>query len=151
MRVEFKAAAIADETVLLELRREFQAFESFPAPLDEATNKAVLRQLLENENFGKIWLILCDDEVVGYVVLTFGFSLEYAGRDALIDELFLRETARGRGVGQQAIVTVEDFCRSQHIKAAHLEVEHENAAARNLYHKTGFVDYKRRFLTKWID
>jgi hypothetical protein len=39
---------------------------------------------------------------VGCVVLTLGYSLELLGRDAFIDEFYLREVYRGRGWGRQA-------------------------------------------------
>lgn len=150
MKIEYKQAAVSDEETLMTLRREFCEHEPFPNPLDEKTNCAVLRRLIENESFGRIWLILVEDEAAGYVVLSFGYSLEYAGRDALIDELFLREKFRGIGIGKRIIAFIEDFCREQNIKAVHLEVERENIAAKSLYHKAGFVDHDRHFLTKWI-
>lgn len=151
MKISFKAAEIADELILATLRREFDDFEPFPKRLDEATNRAALRQLIENELYGKIWLISADEETVGYVVLIFGYSLEYAGRDALIDELFLREAARNRGIGRETLNFITDFCRRIDIKAIHLEVEHTNKRAQAVYHRAGFVDHDRYFLTKWID
>jgi diamine N-acetyltransferase len=151
MKAEFKAAIISDEDILMSFRQEFCEHEPFPNPLDEKTNRAVVQQLIENEQFGKIWLISVEGETAGYMVLTFGYSLEYAGRDALIDELYLREKFRGAGVGKQTIVFIEEFCRAENVKAVHLEVERTNVAAKTLYHKTGFVDHERHFLTKWID
>lgn len=133
------------------LQQEFYQFEPLPKPLDEATNRAVLRQLIENEEFGKIWLISVQGEIAGYVVLTFSYSLEYAGRDALIDELYLRDKFRGFGIGKQTIAFIEEFCLAENVKAVHLEVDRTNPAAKALYHKTGFVDHERHFLTKWIE
>jgi len=69
MQIEFKPAEILDEQVLIDLRREFCELEPFPNPLDETTNHAVIRQLIENEQLGKIWLILVDSEAAGYIVL----------------------------------------------------------------------------------
>ncbi len=134
----------------MKLRREFCEFESPPNSLDQPTNRAVLQQLIANEQFGKIWLILVDGKTAGYIALTFSYSLEYAGRDALIDELYLREEFRGFGIGKQTIQFIEDYCRAENIKAIHLEVDRTNNAAKALYHKTGFVDHERHFLTKWI-
>lgn len=151
MQLSFKSAEIVDETVLHELRTEFQTFAPFPAPLDEAANKAVLRRLLENPNFGKIWLILADGEIAGYAVLTFGFSLERAGQTALIDELYLREQFRRKGIGKLTLDFVGEFCVELSIRAVQLEVERENQAAFSLYQTSGFVDYERHFLTKLIN
>ena len=150
MKAEFKSATLADEVILMSLRREFTEFESFPNPLDETTNRAVLRQLIENEQFGKIWLISINGESAGYIILAYGYSLEYAGRDALIDELYVREKFRGFGIGKQTLQFVEDYCHSVNIRAVHLEVDRTNIAAKTLYHKNGFVDHERYFLTKWI-
>ncbi len=151
MQLNFKAAELADETVLHQLRQEFQAFEPFPAALSEAANRAVLRQLLENENFGKIWLILCAGETAGYVALTFGFSLERGGQTALIDELYLREQFRRSGIGKLTLEFIGGFCAALNVRAVQLEVEPENAAALGLYQTRGFVDYQRHFLTKLIN
>ncbi len=151
MIIDFRAATNSDEGILTSLREEFIASEMFPNPLDAETNRLVLLALIENEQFGRIWLIECDGETAGYIVLTFGFSLEYSGRDVLVDELFLREQFRGIGIGKQSINFVADFCRRENIRAVHLEVEVSNEAAQNLYRKTGFVDHQRYFLTKWIE
>lgn len=151
MQIDFRAATALDEKILVELRREFCQFEPFPNPLDAESNQIVLRRLIENEQFGKIWLISLAGEIVGYLVLTFAYSLEYAGRDAILDELYLRKNARGRGIGAQAIGFVTNLCRAENIRAIHLEVEQENTAAQNLYYQTGFANYNRLFLTKWIE
>lgn len=150
MQISFKVAEIHDTPALLDLRAEFNRFEPFPKILDEKTNQAALSELISNQQFGKIWLISFDDEIIGYVILTFGFSLEYAGRDALIDELFLRGKWRGRGFGREVLNFVENYCRELDVKAIHLEVEHKNERALALYQKTGFINHDRYFLTKWI-
>lgn len=150
MRAEFKAATTSDEGILVTLRQEFCEHEPFPNPLDAETDRAILRGLLENERLGKIWLILIEGETAGYIALTFGYSLEYAGRDALIDELYLREQFRAAGIGKQTVQWIENYCRTENIKAVHLEVDRTNDHAKALYHKTGFVDHERHFLTKWI-
>lgn len=150
MKAGFRLATVNDEEILTNLRREFCEFEPLPNPLDEAANRVVVRQLIENEQFGKIWLILAEGETAGYIVLTFSYSLEYAGRDALVDEIYLRSQFRGFGVGKQTIQFIEDYCRAENIKSVHLEVDRTNNNAKALYHKTGFVDHERHFLTKWI-
>jgi hypothetical protein len=55
--------------------------------------------MLKNPAFGLAWLIPDSATAVGYTVLCFGYSLEYLGRDAFIDEFYLVESHRGRGRG----------------------------------------------------
>jgi len=44
--------------------------------------------------------------IVGYAVLAFGFSLEFDGRDAFLDELFIAEPCRGQGIGSAVLTAV---------------------------------------------
>ena len=148
MNTNFKSAEISDIEGLLAMMREFYLLEEIG--FNENAAHQALRRLIENEVFGRVWLIQVENETIGYVALVFGFSLEYGGRDALIDELFVRENYRGQGGGTQAMKFVEEFCCENEIKAVHLEVSHHNPKARKLYERLEFVDYERYFLTKTL-
>ena len=97
---------------------------------------------------GRVWIIHAQSESVGYAILTFGYSLEYQGRDAFIDELYIRAPFRGRGCARQAIALVEMEARHQNVQALHLEVERENTAAQGLYRSLGYADHGRYLMTK---
>jgi ribosomal protein S18 acetylase RimI-like enzyme len=118
--------------------------------LDPPRTTAAIAELLADPSLGRIALIEEGTETIGYVVVTFGFSLEFHGRDALVDELYLRGDHRGRGLGSRTIAWVESLCRSLSIRFLHLEVDHENARAKALYHRLGFADHRRHLLTKPI-
>ena len=60
---------------------------------------------------------------IGYLVLTIGYSLERGGRDAFIDELYVRAERRGRGLGALAVATAEAAARRLGVRAVHLEVD----------------------------
>jgi len=106
--------------------------------------------LFETPLFGSIWLLKLGEEPVGYMVLTFGFSLEFGGRDALLDELFVAETYRGLGLGKQALNFAFDHCRKHGIRALHLEVFTGNDAAAAIYARSGFQRDNRSLMTKWL-
>src|SRR5918997_799998 len=96
------------------------------------------------------YLLLSGGEVAGYVVITFGFSLEFRGRDAFIDELFVKDAFRGRGLGAATIRFAEGVCRGRGVRALHLEVERANTGAQSVYRRAGFKDHDRYLLTKWL-
>lgn len=48
---------------------------------------------------GRVWLIQHQSLAIGYVILTLGFSLEYGGRDAFIDEFYIQANYQGQGIG----------------------------------------------------
>ncbi len=53
--------------------------------------RGALEVLVGDETLGRVWVICAAGAAIGYVVLTLGYSLEYGGRDACIDELYVRE------------------------------------------------------------
>ncbi len=148
MEVAFKFADVADIDLLTEFMRELYEFDR--SAFDEHVARSALLQILSDDSFGRVWLIQVNGSPVGYVVLTLGFSLEFHGRDAFIDELYIREQYRGCGVGRRAIELVEGACRSSGVRALHLEVEHANTGAQAVYRKLGFKDHERHLMTKWI-
>jgi GNAT superfamily N-acetyltransferase len=144
----FTLATAADRDLVLALMGEFYAIEHLP--FDEAVASASLEALLGDRRLGRLFLIAIGEEVVGYVALTFGFSLEFRGRFALLDEIYLREAARGRGLGRASLRFVEHVCRGEGIAAIRLEVSRANTTAQAVYRRAGYDDHARDLLTKWV-
>jgi ribosomal protein S18 acetylase RimI-like enzyme len=115
---------------------------------DRRAARRAWRRLLDDAMLGHGWSARSGADVVGYLVLTFGYSLEYRGRDAFIDELYIAPAFRGRGLGRQALRLADQACRRLGVRALHLEVEAGKAAARALYARSGFADRRRRLMTK---
>ncbi|MFN5473255.1 MAG: GNAT family N-acetyltransferase, partial [Pseudanabaena sp.] len=106
--------------------------------------------LLSDEKFGLIWLICDRDRPIGYVALTFFFSMEYHGRCGLVDELYIREDYRGKGIGKRVFVLIEDYLKSQNMRSLSLVVDHWNSPAEALYTKLGFHREKRHLMIKHL-
>lgn len=149
LNLSFKPAAASNIETLLEMMREFYMHEELR--FDEAMARRALEGILSNPALGRVFLIYADDEIAGYTVLTFGYSLEFHGRDAFVDELFLHEKFRGQGISQRALEFLAEVCRENGVAALHLEVERKNLAAQAAYRKFGFADHDRYLLTKWLD
>jgi len=145
---QFHLAVESDADVLLEFMQAYYAFDGHG--FDEAKARVTLTGLLRDANFGRVWLILDGDAAVGYVVLCFGYSLEWLGRDAFVDEFYLREEYRGSGWGSKTMTFLEEAARSEGVRALHLEVMRHNVTALELYRKVGFREHDSTFLSKWI-
>jgi GNAT superfamily N-acetyltransferase len=141
-------AGARDEALVLELMREFYAVEHLP--FDEAVARRALGELWADPRLGLVLLLHDDADPIGYLVLAYGFSLEFHGRDALVDELYVRESHRGRGAGAAALGRVEEICAAEGVRAVHLEVDHVNHRAKALYLRHGYRDHDRHLLTKWL-
>jgi GNAT superfamily N-acetyltransferase len=145
MAARTRPAVSADIPLLVEMMTEFYAESGYP--LDPARAGTAFEQLLADPRLGGVWILQWEDRPAGYIVLTLGYSMEYGGRDAFVDDLFVRPTHRGRGLGTLALAEVRAACHELGVRALHLEVGHDNDRAAALYRRAGFVAHDRRLLT----
>ncbi|MBZ5619141.1 MAG: GNAT family N-acetyltransferase [Acidobacteriia bacterium] len=127
-----------------------QLYQHDPIAWDEDRARKATHGLLAASDSGGVWLIQVDGTTVGYLVLTIGYSLEFHGRYALLDELFVEEQWRSQGIGAQALGFAEEQCRSRGLKALRLEVGRENLRALELYRRSGFELPDRYLMTKFV-
>jgi len=145
----FRFATPDDTNLLLEFMREYYAFDGHG--FDKERARLALLTFLREPSYGSAWLVLDDVTPVGYIVLCFGYSLEYLGRDAFIDEFYLRESHRGRGWGSKTLDFVEEQARLHEVRSIHLEVVRTNRAAKEVYRKSGYLDHEHYLMSKWIE
>jgi len=143
-----RLAVAEDVQHMMPLVREFYVHERLQ--LNEKRYRELAIQLIDNDALGRLLVIELDGELIGYAVIGFGFSLEFGGRDALLDEFYLREAFRGRGIGSATLRSIEDLCRAKGILAIHLEADYVNARVHEFYKRTGYRDHERHLMTKWL-
>ena len=142
--IQFKPLIISDiETVVL-MMQEFYAIDNYP--IDVEVSKTLLTEFISNKNLGKAWLIIFNDEILGYAIITFIFSFEYQGKIAFLDELYVTEKARRKGIGSQAIEFIKGESHKLSLKLIYLEVESHNKKAQNLYIANGFEMHNRKLM-----
>lgn len=144
----YRPACVEDEATILGLMRDFYAEEHLV--FEETTAQRVVRELFTHPQFGLILLLESGARVVGHATLTFGFSLEFHGRYALLDELYLIPAVRGRGWGRRCLDFATEIARAHGVATLRLEVSHANTRARAVYLKAGFHDDRRDLFTQWL-
>jgi len=145
----FREATATDVPDLLRMMKRL-ALQAPALPFDERVVTQTWRQFFSSAEFGRAWLFSAGSELAGYVILTLGYSFEYRGREAFVDELYVEEKFRRRGVGRRAMEFVEERARELGVNAIHLEVDRVNDAASGLYRRAGYVDHDRYLMTKWL-
>lgn len=149
MDVALRPATRFETDLLVELMAAYYAHEQRPFQASRA--HAAMFRLLSDAQFGSVWLIHADGEPVGYIVLTYGYSLEYGGRYATVDEFFVYEAYRGRGIGTETLEIIEDYCRQTDFHALELESVRGDWKAKAFYERLGFSDDGRYVLVKRLD
>jgi len=115
---------------------------------DDAHRRAAIAPLLEGSPHGAIWMIGPKMAPVGYIAVSFGWSIEIGGLAGFIDEFWIREKVRGRGMGSEALVGLQARLRDVGVNALHLEVNTENARTMRIYEAAGF-ERRRFYLMTW--
>ena len=146
-----REATLQDEAELLCMMRHLAEQEPGKIQFDEAAARSAFQQFLSLPAFGRVWLLCHGNLAVGYIVLTIGFSFEFHGHDAFIDELYIGTAFRRRGFGRQAVIFLEQQAREMGVNAIHLEVDQGNNPAFELYRRAGFQDHDRFLMTKWLN
>ncbi|EIP99150.1 acetyltransferase [Opitutaceae bacterium TAV1] len=158
--LQTRIATAADEAEVLAMMRAFYAEDRIDFVEDRA--RRAFRLIVADDACGAILLFVdpaaqapapggASGTTAGYAVVTLGFSLEFGGPFALLDELYLCDAARGRGWGRCALDLTKTWARQRGVLALRLEVHHHNPRAKSIYTKAGFRDDHRDMLTVWLE
>ena len=126
----------ADLDRLLPLVAAFHA-ETHIAQSDEG-RRAGIAPLLEGSPLGAVYMVGPALAPVGYVVVTFGWSVEFGGMDGFIDEIYIRPGVRGRGIATEVLTGLCKALGEAGVMALHLEVNKDDEDTRRLYERMHF-------------
>jgi GNAT superfamily N-acetyltransferase len=126
-----RRAGPGDLDTLVELHRAF--CDADGQPFDDGRARGAFTPLLTDDRRGVVWLV---DTPAAYAVLTWGWSIEAGGAEAVLDEIYVSE--RDRGVGAALIEHVLDDGRRRGLARIFLETEAPNERVRRFYERHGF-------------
>ena len=115
--------------------------------IDDMTLRIALERLLGDPALGGVWIVEAAKAPIGYAIVTYGYDLEFGGRDAYLTELWIDEAQRNTGAGAAVLALLPDELRPRGVRALHLQVRPENPAMR-LYERAGFSVSPRRIMTR---
>ncbi len=90
-----RRAAIADHEQLCELIERFYGIDNHE--FDAARVDGGPAPLLCDDTHGQVWVAADSDELIGYAVVTWTWSLEPGGKDCVLDELYAERRGSGHG------------------------------------------------------
>jgi GNAT superfamily N-acetyltransferase len=148
MNIEFALAAEQDIPEILTMMEEFYAIDHYPFSKNQTAENMLF--FISNPELGRLWMIVSEGSILGYIIFTFGYSFEHGGRFGLLDEFFLKSDFRGKGLGKLVMDFINDEARKLGIGVLLLEVEKHNAAGLKLYREKGYQENGRLLLTKKV-
>ena len=133
------AAPLRRPRPIIDTHRRFCAADGHE--FSEPAARQAFAPLLADDRYGVVWI--ADTEAgEGYAVVTWGWSIESGGQDALLDEIYA--TPPGRGIGAALMARLLEDVERRGIDTTFLETEAPNEAARRFYRRFGFVDEDSR-------
>lgn len=122
---------LEDVTVLFDEYRQFYGKKS-----DVGSAKAFL-QLRLTLNESTIFLAVEEGKAIAFAQLYPTFSSIALQQAFILNDLYVREDARGLGAGKALTEKVFQYCQEQHARYVTLQTAPDNVKARGLYEKLG--------------
>lgn len=117
-----------------------RTFYASPAVFTNGSEEIFQRDVEEcvgDSPFASGYLLQRDGEIAGYAMLAFGYSTEFGKRTVWIEDIYVKDSFRGAGIGIGFLKFVQENFPGYLLR---LEVERENIPAVHVYKKAGFEE-----------
>lgn len=107
-----------------------------PKP-NEDELKGLIQYLLDNPTIGLQFVAEKDDDLFGFATLYFTFSTLKVKRQAILNDLFVVQDARGQKIGEELFKASLSYIRDHDFSSMTWETAKDNTVAQSLYEKMG--------------
>ena len=137
MNITIRATTENDRKAFLDLMDEFYHTSAVLHPIPKEKMEKCFSDSITYKDHIRTYLFENGSQAVGFAIVTIGYSSEAGGLSVWIEDIYLKEDYRGKGIGGEFISSIEnEFC--QKAKRLRLEVEEDNDNAIRLYKRLGF-------------
>lgn len=131
-----------DKELYIEMAGEFYASDAVLHPIPGEHFEKTVEEALRSDAYAEIYILEYEGKTAGYGLTARTFSQEAGGPVLWIEELYIREAFRSRGLGREFFSYLEEKNRGKAARIR-LEVEADNTRAESLYERLGYevLDY----------
>ncbi|MGE7904980.1 N-acetyltransferase family protein [Peribacillus sp. NPDC094092] len=136
------------KATLHELESLTELFDLYRVFYEQASDPGRAREFLrERLTNGESVVFMAHDEgnPIGFVQLYPSFSSVSMMRSWVLNDLFVKESARKKGFGEELLNAAITFARDAGAKGVSLETGKDNVNAQRLYERMGFVRESNHF------
>ena len=124
-----------DRASVLEMMRVFYASEAVLSNGSEEIFRADFENCVGDSPYAEGFIVEDANRILGYAMVAKSYSTEFGKPCIWIEDLYLKEPYRGKGLGSQVLQFIFDQFPGSIFR---LEVEEENTHAIAAYRKNGF-------------
>ncbi len=136
-----------DKSEYLEMVTEFYSSDAVLYKVPSKNFETTFAELMKSDIYAEAFIIEDNGVVAGYALLAKTFSQEAGGLTVWIEELFIKEAFRSKGLGKEFF---EFLFKTVPAKRYRLEIEPENKKAIKLYKREGFKFFEYGQMVKDI-
>ncbi len=126
-----------DAEIFFNMSELFYASDAVINPIPQKNHIDAFNEIMRSNVYLEGYIFEYEDKAVGYVITTKTYSHEAGGITLWIDELFVLEEYRSKGIGMEFFNYLKTALDTSIIRLR-LEVESENERAIKFYQKMGF-------------
>lgn len=112
--------------------------EEIGAVYDDAHRDKVITPLLDGSPLGAVWLMGPIRAPMGYVVVTFAWSISAGGMVGWVQEIYTRPIVRNRGIGTETLHAVAVALREAGVKALQVDLGTAENTQAGFWKRAGF-------------
>lgn len=129
-----------DKEIFLTMSEEFYNSPAVISPIKPEYHENAFNELMRSRDYLDCYILEYDGVIAGFGLLNITYCHEAGGKVIWIEELYIREGFRSRGIGKAFFSFVEENFPAFRYR---LEVEKENERAVKLYESLGyeFLEY----------
>jgi ribosomal protein S18 acetylase RimI-like enzyme len=139
MLQELNSQNIDAALILFEKYQEFYEVQN----IDKEKNRKHLQMIMDNEELGKLFLLQDEYTYVGFSTIYYSFSSRIAEKIAILNDLYVLDTYRGKGLGKKLLEHCFIYLKSRGIKTVRWTTRDDNVVAQKLYNNYAHG-------TKWL-
>ena len=136
-----------DRETVIDMMRRFYRSDALITNGSEEIFESNVDSCLNDSPYVEGFIFIAEGKVIGYGMLAKSFSTEFGSECIWIEDIYLEEEFRGKGIGSRFIQYVKDMYSD---KVLRLEAESDNQKAISTYEKNGFrkLPYMELVLTR---
>jgi GNAT superfamily N-acetyltransferase len=144
MEMQIRKITAQDAPQITQLLKEIGWFESFKSESIEEASRQVkfhIEQCRADNSHSAFVAETPDDQIVGYGSVHWLPYLFLRGPEGYVSELFVREAARGQGIGRQLLKTIETEAKARGcVRLSLINLRNRESYLRQFYIKAGWEE-----------